>query len=410
MTHQHLSIDSQQRMKLIEPVDVKPTKAELVALSKKPISKHLAPTTKTTIASVRKRKLILVTSNDDEEVPLVSRIKRKALAKEPHDAKPTNPIVLTTILKDLKFTPLDALTLGFSTNPEDNIMSKFIKGSFGLKIHHFTLHSLVIKLGTKIMIQLDRICLRLPMIDNNKYKESQVRSLATLLPCNSELSKERLDEVKVNKKLSRLDRVDSIGPTSWATSKQSRLLFGIGSILISEGRLHQSKIQAHLVAKRRLLGRVNTLLSDSSPQYLAIGGGTLQLLWRLSQEVDPQAIMNTLHFLVSYSKSYLELQTSKLDNLGGSRKLRQRYTNSLFLGLVSKYMTRSNPDKLHACDSEIDRTFHKLLRSLRSSEIVNSSSHKSNVFASDFGILIFNIVDFDFNIANSNSDFGVDTS
>ncbi|RDX76179.1 hypothetical protein CR513_43857, partial [Mucuna pruriens] len=70
----------------------------------------------------------------------------------------------------------------------------------------------------------------------------------------------------------------------------------------------------------------------------------------------------------------------------------------------------SNPSKLHACDPEIDRTFHRLLRSPKSSEVVNSSSYKSSVFASDSSILISNSADFDFNIVNYDSGFFVDTS
>ncbi|RDX80796.1 hypothetical protein CR513_38613, partial [Mucuna pruriens] len=75
-------------------------------------------------------------------------------------------------------------------------------------------------------------------------------------------------------------------------------------------------------------------------------------------------------------------------------------------------MTMSNPSKLHAYDPEIDRTFHRLLRSRRSNEVVNSSSLNSSAFASDPA----NSVDCDFDIANvgfhsdSNSDSGVGIS
>ncbi|RDX95614.1 hypothetical protein CR513_21839, partial [Mucuna pruriens] len=73
----------------------------------------------------------------------------------------------------------------------------------------------------------------------------------------------------------------------------------------------------------------------------------------------------------------------------------------------------SNPRKLHVYDLQIDRTFHRLLRSLRSSEVVNSSSLNncaiaSNVanFGSNFDFDPFNIVDSD--IADFDSNFGVE--
>ncbi|RDY08782.1 hypothetical protein CR513_06962, partial [Mucuna pruriens] len=66
---------------------------------------------------------------------------------------------------------------------------------------------------------------------------------------------------------------------------------------------------------------------------------------------------------------------------------------------------RSNLDKLHAYDPEIDRTFHRLIRSPRSSKVANSS-HRSRAFASDSTILKSNSGDFDSNIANSYSNFG----
>ncbi|RDX95743.1 hypothetical protein CR513_21686, partial [Mucuna pruriens] len=69
-------------------------------------------------------------------------------------------------------------------------------------------------------------------------------------------------------------------------------------------------------------------------------------------------------------------------------------------------MATSNPGKLHAYDPKIDKTFHKLIRSHRSSEVANSS-HKSSAFASDYGILKSNSGDFDFDIANSNSNLDV---
>ncbi|RDX95249.1 hypothetical protein CR513_22259, partial [Mucuna pruriens] len=70
-------------------------------------------------------------------------------------------------------------------------------------------------------------------------------------------------------------------------------------------------------------------------------------------------------------------------------------------------MSKSNHGKSHACDLEIDRTFHRLLRSPRSSEIVNSSRHKSSVFAFDSIILKYNNIDFDSVLANSDSNLGV---
>ncbi|RDX72365.1 hypothetical protein CR513_48165, partial [Mucuna pruriens] len=68
---------------------------------------------------------------------------------------------------------------------------------------------------------------------------------------------------------------------------------------------------------------------------------------------------------------------------------------------------RSNLGKLHAYDLEIDRTFHRLLRSPKSSEVVNSSSYKSIAFRSNSVVLKFDNVDFDFDPTNSDSDLGV---
>ncbi|RDX83833.1 hypothetical protein CR513_35203, partial [Mucuna pruriens] len=48
-------------------------------------------------------------------------------------------------------------------------------------------------------------------------------------------------------------------------------------------------------------------------------------------------------------------------------------------------------------------TFHRLIRSSRSSEIASSSSHKSSVFAFDFGVLISDRVNFDFDIVSYDS-------
>ncbi|RDX95168.1 hypothetical protein CR513_22343, partial [Mucuna pruriens] len=66
--------------------------------------------------------------------------------------------------------------------------------------------------------------------------------------------------------------------------------------------------------------------------------------------------------------SYLELQTSKLDNL--------------------------------------DRTFHRLIRSTKISEVPNSSNN-SSAFASDSTILKSHNVDFDYDLANFDSNLGV---
>ncbi|RDX64307.1 hypothetical protein CR513_57148, partial [Mucuna pruriens] len=66
------------------------------------------------------------------------------------------------------------------------------------------------------------------------------------------------------------------------------------------------------------------------------------------------------------------------------------------------FLNLSNPSKLHAYDQEIDRTFHKLIRSFRSSEVTNCSLN-SSVFASDFA----NSFDFDYDIANFDSNFGI---
>ncbi|RDX91902.1 hypothetical protein CR513_26042, partial [Mucuna pruriens] len=87
-------------------------------------------------------------------------------------------------------------------------------------------------------------------------------------------------------------------------------------------------------------------------------------------------------------------------------------------------MARSNPGKLHANDLEIHRTFHRLLRNLRSSEVINSSSLNSSVFAFDFVSSSFvsnsassafvsdpnNNVDFDLSNFGFDSDFGIGIS
>ncbi|RDX70382.1 hypothetical protein CR513_50379, partial [Mucuna pruriens] len=68
----------------------------------------------------------------------------------------------------------------------------------------------------------------------------------------------------------------------------------------------------------------------------------------------------------------------------------------------------SNPSKLHAYDLEIDRIFPRLLRSPRSSEVLNSSSHKSSIFVFDFVVLKYDNADFNFDLAaNYNYDLGV---
>ncbi|RDX76947.1 hypothetical protein CR513_42991, partial [Mucuna pruriens] len=55
---------------------------------------------------------------------------------------------------------------------------------------------------------------------------------------------------------------------------------------------------------------------------------------------------------------------------------------------------------------KIDRTFHRLIRSLGNSEVANNS-HNSSAFASAFAILKFDNVDFNYNITNSNSNLGI---
>ncbi|RDX95348.1 hypothetical protein CR513_22144, partial [Mucuna pruriens] len=65
-------------------------------------------------------------------------------------------------------------------------------------------------------------------------------------------------------------------------------------------------------------------------------------------------------------------------------------------------MTTINPGKLGSYDLEINKTFHRLIRSQRSSEITNSSLNNS-VFAFDYA----NSAYFDYDIANFDSDFGI---
>ncbi|RDX98822.1 hypothetical protein CR513_18210, partial [Mucuna pruriens] len=66
----------------------------------------------------------------------------------------------------------------------------------------------------------------------------------------------------------------------------------------------------------------------------------------------------------------------------------------------------SNLDIFHTY-LEIDRTFHRLVRSPRSSEVANSSSINNNDFASNYGVLIFDSANFDSNLANFDSNLGV---
>ncbi|RDX69900.1 hypothetical protein CR513_50929, partial [Mucuna pruriens] len=53
------------------------------------------------------------------------------------------------------------------------------------------------------------------------------------------------------------------------------------------------------------------------------------------------------------------------------------------------------------------RTFYRLIRSHRSSEIANNSSHESSDFAFDSSVLIFYNVDFDYDLANFDFDFRI---
>ncbi|RDX79983.1 hypothetical protein CR513_39527, partial [Mucuna pruriens] len=71
-------------------------------------------------------------------------------------------------------------------------------------------------------------------------------------------------------------------------------------------------------------------------------------------------------------------------------------------------MTRSNPTKLHVYDPKIDRTFHRLIRSSKSSEVANSSNHKSSGFTFDYGVLTSNSVDFDFDTTTANYNYDLD--
>ncbi|RDX85537.1 hypothetical protein CR513_33265, partial [Mucuna pruriens] len=63
-----------------------------------------------------------------------------------------------------------------------------------------------------------------------------------------------------------------------------------------------------------------------------------------------------------------------------------------------------NPGKFHAYDPEIDSIFHRLIRSPRSSEVYAFASDSTSIsFAFDYA----NIVDNDYDITNSDSDFGI---
>ncbi|RDY01593.1 hypothetical protein CR513_15052, partial [Mucuna pruriens] len=144
-------------------------------------------------------------------------------------------------------------------------------------------------------------------------------------------------------------------------------------------------------------------------------------------------------------KSYLELQTSKLDNLGSLGKLRQRSKTSHFMaqlrsticnvkcehnGLITK-STNYDPESMlirdYDCDLNmhgrmLDRTFHRLLRNPRNSEVVNSSVIASNLSnIANFGVnsdsdsanIVSDLkIDCHSNIAYSDSDldFGVGIS
>ncbi|RDY07469.1 hypothetical protein CR513_08410, partial [Mucuna pruriens] len=91
--------------------------------------------------------------------------------------------------------------------------------------------------------------------------------------------------------------------------------------------------------------------------------------------------------LMKLQEPYLELQTSKWDNLSSPGRVRRR-SKTFLLTVQPIYdnlfcMTRSNPSNLHVYDIKIDRTFH------------NADS---------------DIVDFDLGNSDSYFDFGVDIS
>ncbi|RDX67636.1 hypothetical protein CR513_53459, partial [Mucuna pruriens] len=71
--------------------------------------------------------------------------------------------------------------------------------------------------------------------------------------------------------------------------------------------------------------------------------------------------------------------------------------------ILRKIDSISDPGELHAYNLEIDKTFHRLIRSHRSSEMANNSH---SVFASDFGVPKFDIgnSDFDPSVLNFDSD------
>ncbi|RDX68670.1 hypothetical protein CR513_52314, partial [Mucuna pruriens] len=89
-------------------------------------------------------------------------------------------------------------------------------------------------------------------------------------------------------------------------------------------------------------------------------------------------------------------------------KAKTKICNSRYFDNIINVLERFDLGKLHAYDPKIDRIFHRLIRSPRTSEVANSS-HNSSVIASDFGVLKSDIGDFDFDYGttNSDSDFGV---
>ncbi|RDX85943.1 hypothetical protein CR513_32786, partial [Mucuna pruriens] len=93
----------------------------------------------------------------------------------------------------------------------------------------------------KILKKINNNAYRLEM-DLWRYSKSKFKDILFL---RREVKRETR-EVKVTRKWFQPNRADSAGATSWSTSKQSRLPFGIGSISASEGRFHQSKIQARM--------------------------------------------------------------------------------------------------------------------------------------------------------------------
>ncbi|RDX92517.1 hypothetical protein CR513_25341, partial [Mucuna pruriens] len=148
---------------------------------------------------------------------------------------------------------------------------------------------------------------------------------------------------------------------------------------------------------------------------LGVGQSWMAFTFSLSTLTPWEPTTNSRKVTSWEQNTYFSKLADKVSFLKISRTLftcKRCHPSNLFL----LYMTRSNLGKLHAYEPKIYKTFHMLLRNPRSSKVVNSGILSSGVIASNivnsgsnYDFDLANIADFDitdFDIANSNSDFG----